>query len=235
MGAGGGIYHRPPTQCRAAMSTKFKDLVGVRFGRLVVTERDLIRPIPTRWLCQCDCGKTSDPLSNSLMSGRTNSCGCLQKERLLRANTTHGLSRTGAYKAWHGIIDRCTNPNFPKYSYYGGRGIRVCERWHSYENFLADMGPRPAGKTIDRYPNNDGHYEPGNCRWATHSEQNVNMRARVRPQSLPPGVYRQKDKFKATIRIRGRTIHLGVFNTPSAASNAFEAERAKYWGARLSA
>jgi hypothetical protein len=150
----------------------------------------------------------------------------------LSASTTHGLSRTSDYKAWHGIIDRCTNPNTLKYAYYGGRGIRVCERWRDYENFLTDMGLRPKGKTIDRHPNKDGDYEPGNCRWATQSEQNINQAPRVRRQKLPPGVYRHGDIFKAGIRIAGHNKHLGVFETSTLASEAFEAARAKQYGER---
>jgi hypothetical protein len=83
------------------------------------------------------------------------------------------------YKCWASMIQRCQNPALENYQYYGGRGIKVCERWRKFENFLADMGPRPgSGHTLDRYPNKDGNYEPGNCRWATRAQQHENMRPR---------------------------------------------------------
>ena len=88
---------------------------------------------------------------------------------------THGRSRTALYLRWQEMIQRCTNPKTAGWELYGGRGISVCGRWHKFENFLADMGEPPPGKTIDRI-NNDGNYEPGNCRWATQSEQNLNTR-----------------------------------------------------------
>lgn len=87
----------------------------------------------------------------------------------------HGLSKTPTYVAWSGMMHRCANPANPRFSHYGGRGIRVCERWHDFMNFLEDMGPKPPGLSIDRI-NNDGNYEPGNCRWATAQQQSANRR-----------------------------------------------------------
>lgn len=89
--------------------------------------------------------------------------------------TTHGMSDTATYRSWGSMIQRCCNPNNPRYPEWGGRGIKVCERWLSFENFLADMGERPEGLTLDRI-DNEGHYEPGNCRWSTHREQRMNQR-----------------------------------------------------------
>lgn len=149
------------------------DLTGQRFGRLVV----LARSAPdansnARWSCMCDCGTARVVYGQSLGNGATQSCGCLAKEPGRRQ--THGASSSNDYKSWAAMVQRCTNPNNHKWPRYGGRGITVCERWRDYENFLADMGPRPSGMTLDRYPNNDGNYEPGNCRWATPTQQQNN-------------------------------------------------------------
>lgn len=98
-----------------------------------------------------------------------------QKEAARVANTTHGMARKPTYISWSNMWQRCRNPKHPDHHNYGGRGIKVCERWSSFENFLADMGERPVGRTLERM-NTDGDYEPGNCRWATHREQMRNVR-----------------------------------------------------------
>lgn len=149
---------------------------GDRFGMLVVLRFADIQSGHRRYLCACDCGQEKIILSGSLKTGVSQSCGCLQRALTSKRNTKHGHTiggvRSREHNAWHQMVQRCTNLNYKRYAEWGGRGIKVCERWLVFENFLADMGLSPSSKhSIDRYPNNDGNYEPGNCRWATMKEQ----------------------------------------------------------------
>jgi hypothetical protein len=158
------------------------DLTGKRFGRLVTVRhaQEVAGPkAATRWECICDCGTHLLASTRSLRSGHTKSCGCLQKERVTQRSTRHGLTKTPTWRAWRAMVARCTVSTNASYPSYGGRGISVCPRWRQFENFLADMGDRPSGTTIDRV-DNDGNYEPANCRWATREQQDSNKRATVR-------------------------------------------------------
>ena len=135
----------------------------------------------------------------------------------------HGMRRHPMYQSWCAMKSRCNNPNDKGYKHYGGRGIKICERWLIFENFMADMLPTwKPGLSLDRYPNNDGNYEPGNCRWATDSEQERNKRVRG---AIPyKGVYWNKsdNKFMARIKINGKRKYLGLFNSAEEAGKAYE-------------
>jgi len=163
-----------------------KDLTGNQFGRLAV-----LHVLPARvngaivWRCRCSCGVECDVSGAYLRGGTTTSCGCLRRElgraRGAKLNLRHGEGRNGKetpeYRCWSNMLSRCENAGHQLYANYGARGITVCERWHTFELFLTDMGRRPSPiHSIDRIDNTLG-YEPGNCRWATDVQQNRNTRS----------------------------------------------------------
>lgn len=146
--------------------------IGERFGKWTLLKN--LGGRPYKCLCKCECGNTREVIRDTLRSGKSNGCiSCIDR---VKNNFKHGLSKTPEYKTWGNMILRCTNPANKSYKYYGGRGIKVCDRWlNSLENFLSDMGKRPSYKySIDRI-NGSGNYEPLNCRWATSSEQRINQ------------------------------------------------------------
>lgn len=180
---------------------------GQKYGRLTVISCAGLYKRYNWWKCRCDCGNEKTVRSSRLTSGNTVSCGCYRTEVntakavLLGFNSaTHGHTRghkyTPEYLSWYAMRQRVNNKNHEHYPYYGGRGIKICKRWEKFANFLADMGPRPKGHTLDRKDTN-GNYEPKNCKWSTWKEQQNNRRPRRKMLTCRKGHERnEKNSYK---------------------------------------
>jgi hypothetical protein len=169
----------------SAHPSNFRDLTGSVFGRLTAlthTRRGWL----AYWVCRCECGQTKTVRAGHLTKGKIRSCGCLSIQTTIARCVTHGKTKTREYETWCQIKARCYNPKSDVYRYYGGRGIRVCDRWReSFSAFFEDMGLKPSARhSIERRDVN-GHYEPANCYWATWSEQNANKRNSPKNRNPP--------------------------------------------------
>jgi len=171
------------TEIKVPSNWRFRNLIGSPpFGRLTVLEYAGKRNGRTEWKCQCSCGNVVNVRSQFLVSGHTQSCGCFMLDQIQKSNVKHGHDRVGKrtaeYRCWASMNKRCSNQNSKEWHNYGGRGISVCDEWiEDFDAFLAHIGPRPSSRhSIDRFPNNNGNYEPGNVRWATQKEQSRNTR-----------------------------------------------------------
>lgn len=180
-------------------------LVGQRFGRLVVERHD-----EATWVeCVCDCGNRKRFYKSNVVHGYSKSCGCLSDEVRRAVHSTHGKSKTKEYMVWSRMWRRCTTPSVDRYPRYGGRGIKVCDRWKKFDAFLEDMGPLPGpGYSIGRI-DNDGNYEPGNCRWETLREQQANTSKTVYVE-LGDGAKKPLTILAAEIGISAETLRQRV-------------------------
>lgn len=159
------------------------DITNHKFGRWTVLHRAGSVRRDSAWKVRCECGFERVISGGELRRGKSKSCGCYAREQSSKRAKTHGHTAngkvSGEWKSWMSMLDRCRNPNHPQYANYGARGISVCDRWaDSFDNFLFDMGPRPPKTSIGR-KNNNGNYEPDNCRWESVEQQQNNRRNNV--------------------------------------------------------
>lgn len=184
------------------------DISGMKFGMLTVVNRAKKSSQGWLWECVCDCGSKTLGLTARLKSGRKKSCGCIQG---LGYNSRHGFSGTPEYISYKSMRKRCNNPRSDSYSNYGGRGIKVCERWSSFKNFIEDMGPKPhESSTIDRI-DPDGDYTPDNCKWSTKHEQSYNRRIMKNNTSGYTGVNFNNGRWVARRSFGGTRYELGRY------------------------
>lgn len=223
---------------------KLIDETGNKYNRLTVLERDFSteasqkKRAKTFWKCECYCGEIAIVPAYDLRKGLTKSCGCLRMENAGNMSKTHNMSRFSdgtirpEFNAWIGIKTRCFNKNSKAYDRYGGRGIKVCDRWkESFENFFLDMGERPSPKhSIDRIDVN-GNYEPENCRWADDTQQCRNQRISKSNKTGVRGAYlcKRTNRFVVSITVNKKVKYLGKYDTIEEAAKARADAENKYW------
>ncbi len=203
------------------------DISGQEFGRWLAISHSGKVGEEHRWLCRCACGTERLVEGRNLRSGASQSCGCLIGETTTARNLTHGLTGTKTYNTWANMIRRCEDATAGGYVRYGGAGVSVCDRWHKFDNFLADMGEAPQGMTIDRRDNSAG-YCKDNCRWATATTQARNRAFKATPTGIK-GVVFCRNRFRVKIGVGYKQIHIGYFDTLEEAARARQDAENKYW------
>lgn len=202
------------------MPTPFRDKTGKVFGFWIVIEfAGRTKHEAQLWKCQCVCGNYKNVLSRSLANGNSKSCGCKRYQLTAEKNTDHGMAGSRTYKSWHAMMQRCEGKG--GHQSYPDRGIGLCDEWKKFENFFADMGIRPAGKTLDRIDNTKG-YSPGNCQWASAKDQanNKHNTVYVTVNSETLCLSDACEKYGIGVscarhRLRKGMKHQEVFTTPS--------------------
>jgi len=198
-----------------------KEINGLKIikdlGRIYPTEKSKRKERFAILLCRC--GEEFRARTDSIKNGSTTSCGCVQRSLTAERSITHNLSKHPLYKTWGNMKRRCYNKNREDYDNYGGRGIKVCDRWlDSFPNFLSDMGVKPSkSHSLDR-KENDGDYTPENCRWATKEEQTLNQRIMKTNKTDFVGISFSGGKLRSVIYYKERQTHLGTFDTPEEAA-----------------
>lgn len=211
------------------------DITGKVYTRLKVKGYSHFAKNKSYWTCECECGTIKVISKCDLRSGKTQSCGCLHKEK----HTTHGNvgsnKKTPTYCSWQTMKQRCNNPKDPNFHHYGGRGIKIHEEWIDFSVFLRDMGERPSLKfSLDRIDTN-GNYEPNNCKWSTMSDQIFNRRSHKRNSLGEVGIRKTKNgkRYQARITHNRKDISLGTFDTLEEAKKARQEAELKYYGRTL--
>jgi hypothetical protein len=206
-----------------------RNLEGQKFGRLVAMEpHGSNKHGAITWRCDCECGNSKVVVGFQLTNGKTKSCGCLREDVARNMNASHGMSKTPTYRAWTNMISRCYNEKVRSFAIYGALGVRVCDDWlESFESFYADMGSKPAGKSLDRI-DSDGDYKRENCRWATASQQAANRGRPVNNTSGEKNVVIRHGKFIVQVRAERTLAYSGVFNDLELAQLVAEEARNKF-------
>lgn len=207
------------------------DLKDKKFGRLIV-QNEVGRDKTGRilWKCKCDCGNIRNIRGTDLHKGRQKSCGCLRTEKTIENSTIHNMSKTPTYRTWSNMVQRCNNHKNNSYYNYGGRGIKVCEKWLNFIGFFEDMGLRPDGLTIERRDNELG-YSKTNCYWADRTAQARNQRLKKTNKTGVSGVsWRSKEqRYHVSIGRNKKSIYFGGFPTLETATEARKQAELKYW------